>query len=240
MTDGPGGSPFAPLYLLADSQLLFAGAGEPSILERARYHLPAAPRAAYLGAANGDDPVFYELFEAAVTAVGIRERRLVGSLFADDDRAWLAGAHLVVLSGGDVERGWRIFEQSGIRDALLERYAAGAVLLGVSAGAVHLGWDFLHLVPARIGAHAEADGWSDLRRRMRKAREPVRGLGIPTGGGLVVHPDGAAEALRRPVTELAFAAVDAADGGEIRESLLLPPGEDDDADDAADGGAAVN
>jgi hypothetical protein len=54
---------------------------------------------------------------------------------------------------------------------------------------------------------------------MRKAREPVRGLGIPTGGALVVHPDGAAEAVRRPVTELAFSE----DGGEIRESLLLPP-----------------
>ena len=66
---------------------------------------------------------------------------------------------------------------------------------------------------------------------MRKAREPVRGLGIPTGGGLVVHPDGSAEAVRRPVTELAFSE----DGGEIRESLLLPPGEAGDADDRADG-----
>jgi hypothetical protein len=225
-------SPFAPLFLLADSQLLFAGTGGPSILERVRRLLPSSPRAAYLGAANGDDPAFYDLFAAAMDGAGITERRLVGSLYGDDDRAWLAAAHLVVLSGGDVERGWRIFEQSGIREALHERYAAGAVLLGVSAGAVHLGWDYLHLVPARIGAHAEADGWSDLRRRMAASKEPVRGLGIPTGGGLVVHPDGAAEAVRRPVTELAFAGDGDGEGeadreGEIRESLLLPPVADD-------------
>lgn len=226
------GSPFAPLYLLADSQLLFAGAGGRSILDRARRHLPPSPRAAYLGASNGDDPAFYDLFAAAMDCACITERRLVSSLYGDDDRAWLAGAHLVVLSGGDVERGWRIFEQSGIREALHERYAAGAVLLGVSAGAVHLGWDYLQLVPARIGAHAEADGWSDLRRRTAASKEPVRGLGIPTGGGLVVHPDGAAEAVRRPVTELAFAGGeeggDESDrGGEIRESLLLPPAVDE-------------
>lgn len=219
----PVESPFRPLYLLADSQLLFAGEGRPSILERVVDDLPESPRAAYAGAANDDDPAFYGLFEAAVGAAGIRRRGMVRSAFQEADRKLLEAADLVVLAGGDVERGWRIFEQTGMREVLLERYAAGAVLLGVSAGAAHLGWDHLNLAPALIGAHAEADDWADLRRRMARSEGRVRGLGIPTGGGLVIHPDGSAEAVRHPVTELVFPE----EGDEIAESLLFPPGTDD-------------
>lgn len=229
-------SPFAPLYLLADSQLLFRGATGAPVLERVRRGLPRGARAAYLGAANGDDPTFYELFQAAVGAVGFaaEDEAMVRSIFTDEDREWLAAAHLVVLAGGDAERGWRIFEQSGIKEALLERYADGAVLLGVSAGAMHLGWDYMNLVPALVGAHEEADDWAELRRRMAKSPNRVRALGLPTGGGLVYHPDGTAEALRRPVHELAFAE----DGDEIVESLLLPPGEEN--GDSPGGAEPVN
>lgn len=231
-----GDPPFAPLFLLADSQLLFRGAHGPSILERARHHLPRSARCAYLGAANGDDPVFFELFQAAVEGAEMvadpGDARMVESRFRDEDREWLEGADLVVLAGGDVERGWRLFEQAGVPALLQARYAAGAVLLGVSAGAVHLGWGHLHLVPALVGAHEEADDWADLRRRMAASREGVRGLGVPTGGGLIYHPDGTAEAVRRPVHELTFPP--AGESGdppprptaeEIRENLLLPPGE---------------
>lgn len=229
-------TPFAPLYLLADSQLLFRGAAGASVLERIRRALPREARAAYLGAANGDAPTFYELFQAAVAAVGFADDQeaMVRSIFTAEDREWLAAADLVVLSGGDAERGWRIFEQSGIKEALLERYADGAVLLGVSAGAMHLGWDHLNLVPALIGAHGEDDDWAELRRRMAGSSSPVRGLGLPTGGGLVYHPDGTAEALRRPVHELTFAA----EGDRIVESLLLPPGEEN--GDSPGAGEPVN
>jgi cyanophycinase len=143
---------------------------------------------------------------------------MVRSAYGDDDRRWLESAHLVVLAGGDAERAWRIFEQTGIREALLARYAAGAVLLGVSAGAMHLGWDHLNLVPALVGAHEEGEDWARLRRRVEAARPPVRGLGIPFGAGLICHPDGTMEALRHPITEL----VPEEDG--VRHSLLLPPG----------------
>jgi cyanophycinase len=219
---GPGA--FAPLLLLADSQLLFRGAHGPSLLDRARAHLPPSrpARCAYLGAANGEERAFYELFQAAVEAAGLGEGRMVHSRFAADDREWLERADLVVLSGGDVARGWRIFEQSGIAEVLTGRYAAGAVLLGVSAGAVHLGWGHLNLVPAVIGAHEEADDWSDLRRRLAASHERVRGLGIPTGGGCLYHSDGAVEAVRRPLHELIWEE----DGNTLRDSLLLPPDEE--------------
>lgn len=235
-------SPFAPLFLLADSQLLFRGAHGASVLDRARHHLPRPARCAYLGAANGDDPVFHDLFQAAIQGAELGEGRMVHSHFAADDRQWLEGAHLVVLGGGDVERGWRIFEQSGITEVLHARYAAGAVLLGVSAGAVHLGWGHLNLVPALVGAHEEAEDWLPLKRRMAATRDRVRGLGIPMGAALLFHPDGTAEAVRRPIHELTFPPRD--DEAEtpqprpgledVREGLLLPPGEENGRDEAPD------
>ena len=230
LAKGGGPSPFEPLFLLADSQLLFRGAHGPSILDRVRTHLPREPRCAYLGAANGEERAYYDLFRAAVEAAGLGEGRMVHARYQAADREWLERAHLVVLSGGDVDRGWRIFRQSGIAEALTARYAAGAVLLGVSAGAVHLGWGHLNLVPAVIGAHEEADDWSDLRRRLAASHERVRGLGIPTGGGFLYHSDGTVEAVRRPLHELIWEE----DGNTLRDSLLLPPGEEAAGDLAPD------
>jgi len=226
VSDGGG---FAPIFLLADSRPLFAAQGRPSVLARALPHLPDSPRAAYLGASNGDDPTFYELFAAAMDEVGIENRQMVNSRFSSADREWLEGADLVVLAGGDVERGWRLFEQRGVDEVLLARFQAGAVLVGVSAGAVQLGWGWLGLVPAWIGAHEEKEGWGELRGRVQgsgsdesqgsdKSRDrQVRGLGVPFGGTLVVHGNGEFEALRRGVVELAFT-----EDGQIRESVLLP------------------
>jgi hypothetical protein len=48
----------------------------------------------------------------------------------------------------------------------------------------------------------------------------VTGLGIPTGGGIVAHPDGTLEALRRPVDEFSW------DGTRIKQSILLPTGKE--------------
>jgi hypothetical protein len=44
----------------------------------------------------------------------------------------------------------------------------------------------------------------------------VRGLGIPSGGGLVYHPDGVVEPVRLPVHELVL------EEGTVHHSLLVP------------------
>lgn len=223
-----------PIFCLADSQLLFwhePGRDEPWLL-RLRSLLPSeAPRAAYVGASNGDDPAFYALFAAAMETLEIADHRMIASAFPAEDRAYLAEADLVVLAGGDAVRGWRVFEQGEMREAISSRHFGGAVLLGVSAGAAQLGWlvgpeeteptesDVVftfRLVPAVVGVHEEDDDWPRLRRLMAVAGVPVRGLGIPAGGGLVYHPDGVVEPIRRPVHELVVQE----DG--LRRSLLLP------------------
>ena len=68
----------APLFLLADSQLLFWRDGEGRFVDRvAAYTGPGAPRAAYLGASNGDQPEFYAIFLAAIEAIGPAECRMI-------------------------------------------------------------------------------------------------------------------------------------------------------------------
>lgn len=223
-----------PLYLLADSQLLFWKRDDRLLLEYALDGLAqdAPLTAAYIGASNGDQREFYEIFEAAMDAVGITERRMIDSSFGPDDRAFLDGARLIVLAGGDVRLGWKTFGITGMKDVILDRYAKGAVLMGVSAGAVQLGrygivetpdtertelLDVFDLVPLVIDAHDERAEWARLTRAIQSPQISVAGLGIPTGGGVIAHLDGTIEALRRPAHRLTF------DSARGLQSELIPP-----------------
>jgi cyanophycinase len=157
-----------PLYLLADSQLLFWKNGSDSLAERIRADLDSVkPSAAYIGASNGDQPEFYSLFVAAMESMGISDCRLVPSQPSREDIVFLEGADLIVLSGGDTERGWRTFEQNGLKELLPKKRFDGAVLIGVSAGAIQLGLgclsnssqpkqiDMFRFAPFYVGAHDE-------------------------------------------------------------------------------------
>jgi hypothetical protein len=126
-----------PLYLLADSQLLFWQGRGKTLLAGVRERLLDANAAAvYIGASNGDNREFYSIFEAAMDAAGFADRSMINSSFNADDRERLNRAQLIVLSGGDVQLGWNTFEKTGMKEQILARHAQGAVLVGVSAGAV--------------------------------------------------------------------------------------------------------
>lgn len=130
-----------PLYLFADSQLLFWKRRDRLLLEEALDGLgrDTPLSAAYIGASNGDRPEYYGIFEAAMDALGVTDRRMIDSSFGPADRAFLERAWLIVLAGGDVRLGWDTFEHTGMKDVILRRHTQGAVLVGVSAGAVQLG-----------------------------------------------------------------------------------------------------
>lgn len=221
-----------PVFLLADSQLLFWRDEEGSFfLDRARTLIEAdetgrPPKAAYLGASNGDAPEFYELFVGSMSEIDIRDCRHIPANPSAEDLAFLARADLILLAGGDVRRGWQAFVESGIKDKLVERYYAGALLMGVSAGAVQLGivgsdddgsrpFDALRLVPFVVDVHDEPS-WSRLLSLVPKAGEHARGFGIPSGGGALYHPDYSVEPVRHPLTE-----VELTEEG-TRQALLLP------------------
>ena len=217
------------IYLAADSRLLFwqAGDARPFLDAFLRASGAARPRAAYIGASNGDHPDYYAIFAAAMDQRDIAERRMIDSRFAAADRDFLAAAQVILLAGGDVERGWRVFESTGIGAAVRDAHRRGAVLVGISAGAVQLGLGMaadgprgsvqrtFGLVPHFIAAHAEADSWAQLRRTVELGA-PASGIGIPWGGGLVCPAGGTVAALRVAATELLFAR------GRITVSELPP------------------
>jgi cyanophycinase len=221
-----------PLYLLADSQLLFWKHRDRPLLEAALDGLARDTRlnAAYIGASNGDRPEFYEIFESAMDAIGITNRRMIDSSFGPDDRTFLEGAQLIVLAGGDVRLGWTTFEQTGMKDAILDRYTRGAILVGISAGAVQLGhygivetpessapelFDVFNLVPAVvIDTHDERANWARLSRTIQSLAGAATGLGIPSGSGVIVHTDRTIEPLRRPAHQFRF------EGTHVTHSLL--------------------
>jgi len=226
-----------PLYLLADSQLLFWKRQGRPLLDTALDGLARDTplRAAYIGASNGDRPEFYEIFEAAMDEIGITDRRMIDSSFGPDDRAFLERARLIVLAGGDVRLGWNTFEQTGMKDVILDRYVQGAVLVGVSAGAVQLGrcgiveapgspapelLEVFKLVPMVIDTHDERAEWARLSRTIQSLAGAATGLGIPSGGGVIVHDDASIEPLRRPVNEFRF------EENHIKHSLLYAEEDD--------------
>ena len=237
-----------PIFRLADSQLLFwRQEGGTPFLDRVRAQLDDEgpledPKAAYLGASNGDAAEFYDLFTSAMHAAGIRTCRLIPTMPDSADFDFLAEADLILLAGGDTLRGWTAFEEAGIKDRLIERYYGGALLMGVSAGAVQLGlkgwdeaggklFDTLRLVPFVVDVHDEPS-WSRLHQAVPRAGEHGRGFGIPTGGGAVYHPDYSVEPVRHPLVEVSLRTGDEDDGdgegalreatGPTRQALLFP------------------
>ena len=217
-----------PIYLLADSQLLFQ-TDDNGVAHRIRADLSCgSPKAAYIGASNGDNMEFYGIFTAAMRAIEVSHCRMVPAQLAPEDRGFLHEADLIVLAGGDVERGWRVFEQNGLKDLILSKRYKNTTLVGVSAGAVQLGLGTLTqaehpetlnlfgFAPFYIGAHEEINEWYDLRVLINLAQPPIRGIGLRAGGGAVYWPDGTLEPIRRPLIELAKC------DNQIHECLLLP------------------
>lgn len=218
-----------PIYLLADSQLLFWREDGKLFIESIRSAIPHDfPKAAYVGASNGDDPVYYSLFVAAMDGIGIRQCRMIPSTLSADDLDFINEADVILLAGGDVERGWHAFEQNGLKELIFRRYFEGVILIGVSAGAVQLGlygWkegsatDLIptfRLVPFLVSAHDEKRDWAPLKRALPMAGANVRGIGIPYGGGAIFRMDQSLEPIRFPVYEFIMRE------NEIEDNLLLP------------------
>ena len=220
-----------PIYLLADSQLLsWRDADGLLLLDSSKTGVEAASaKASYLGASNGDDPAYYSIFEAAMDMLGIKHRRMILSSFSTEDAEFLAGSEIILLAGGDAVSGWQTFTENGVREALMAKYLEGALLIGVSAGALQLGLcaypeeDFsadqlvetFKFVPLIIGAHQEKSEWGELKKAVSLKGEGTNGVGISTGGGAIYHPDGSLSPVRYPLDMFSFA------GQHLSQSLLL-------------------
>ena len=71
------GLPPQPIYLPAGSRLLFRKEEGHGLLDSVRRRNGRRfPKAARVGASDGDDPAFHSIFEAALGGVGIGGRRM--------------------------------------------------------------------------------------------------------------------------------------------------------------------
>jgi peptidase E len=206
-----------PVYLFADSQPLFWKNNGQLFIKNILSHVSAPePTAAYVGYANGNQAEFYEIFQSVMASIGIQTCQMLDESYTKCDRDFIATASVILLAGGDPLAGWKKIVSTGLKDDLLKRFSEGAVLLGVSAGAVHLGLsaqgddgddskkgvDTLQIVPFIVSAHDEANEWSGLKSQVLSRGEFARGVGIPFGSGFIYHPDHTIEPIKGSIVEI--------------------------------------
>jgi peptidase E len=205
-----------PIYLFADSQLLFWKEQDQLFLNSLKSLIESkTPKAAYLGASNGHNVDFYQLFQAAMESIKVHHCRMIYSGRSPEDAAFLNEADLILLAGGKIEKGWYEFASNGLKELVLKRYYEGALLVGISAGAIQLGlygwagdeptdrlFDTFQLVPFVVSVHEEGQEWPKLKKALQLAGRCVYGVGIAAGGGLIYHPDNTVEPIRKPLCEL--------------------------------------
>jgi hypothetical protein len=223
----------SPVYLFADSELLFWTAKSVLFLKTLlRFVSEPQPSASYIGASNGDRPEFYDIFRAAMENIGVTETRMIREAFERSDREFLSRSKIVLLAGGNAANGWRVIKESGLADAVLRKHADGALIIGVSAGAMQLGlgmlsvdeedptavWiETLRIVPFVVDVREEGSNWRSLRSAVRLPHACGQpGIGIPAGGGIVYYPDHSIGAVRRPATEFRL------EGDAIAANVMRP------------------
>lgn len=209
-----------PVFLFADSQFLFYWNESGLFLDKIKYFLPKEIngdeiKAAYIGASNGDDPQFYEIFEIAMQQIEIRNCQMIKSNPDKDDNKFLKRADIILLAGGNTEKGWDVIKRNGWDDIITCKYFTGAILIGISAGAIQLGakgfqesndekikgFNTLQLVPFIIDVHAD-DNWLNLIKRVESEKDQFKGYGIPYGAGIIYYPDMSLETVRFPCIEI--------------------------------------
>jgi len=183
-----GGRPFNPAVMVRMMSHAFRG------LEK--------PLAAYIGTANGDSVVFFNMMKPMLKNAGAA--RVVFVRLAkekpdiDAAKKVLAGADIIFLAGGEVEDGMNWLKKHDLIGFLKDLYSKGKRFLGVSAGVIMMGthwvhWDIegddstsklfdcLAFTPALFDVHAEDENWVELKAALKLMGDGARGYGLPRG-----------------------------------------------------------
>jgi len=233
--------PERAFFLLAGSPGAPRARGPDPLIQAAIGHAGVPrPRIAYVGAASGDNRVFLRFIGALLKRAGAGEVDLAplcgkrGSL--ERARPVLENADLVFVSGGDVEAGMKVLEQTGAASFLRRLHRAGRPFFGISAGSIMLArkwvrwpdpqddataqlFPCLGFAPVLCDTHGEGDDWTELRALLSLCPAGTTGYGIVSGSALVVRGragvtamGGEVHVFRRRRDEVA------------RLKSLLPPG----------------
>lgn len=182
------------------------------------------PRIAYVGAASGDNTSFFHRIGGLLKRAGVREVTLAPTCGKSKGRdaivrKTLAVADAIFISGGDVEAGMNALQAANALPLLQARFEAGVPFIGLSAGSVMLGREWITwpdpgddttarmfpcmgFAPIICDAHGEEDDWQELRAAMKLQPPGVCGYGISAPAMLRIHPDGCMESLGGEVLKI--------------------------------------
>ena len=206
-----------PVYLLSGDAYHHRKTRDPLIREMFRETGKDRPAVAYIGTASGDDPALFGVLQRLFEKTGAGSVALAPLAAPNADsraaRALIESADVVFLSEGDVDLGMRTLQARGLIPLLRERFDAGTVFCGFSAGSIMLArqwvrwhdptddssaepFDCAGIVPLVCDMHDEAAGWEELKTLLRLRRvDGEIGYAIPTSMGLRVAADGGVEAI---------------------------------------------
>ncbi len=118
----------------------------------------------------------------------------------------------------------------GMKDQIRNLYLGGAMIIGVSAGAVQCGThaalsagsgasrlvETFGFVPYIVDVHDEKQHWQTLSSTIHLLEGGAAGLGIPSGGGLAMHADGSLEPIHKGVDYYTFSK------GKLHHAVAMP------------------
>lgn len=194
--------------------------GGPGAILATRRHIKSAiqaleakhPLVAYVGVASDDNRGFFQMLSAGFLGSGARLELVKlarKNASVASARRLLDDCHLVFMSGGDVEHGMNLIQERGVADDLRRLAGDGKPFVGISAGSIMMCQHWvrfpddddaraetfacLGIAPLHMDAHAEADGWPELRTLVRLVAAGdagAVGYGVPSKGCLRVSLDG--------------------------------------------------
>ena len=161
------------------------------------------PSVAYIGTPNGDSKVFFGFVKRALRKAGAGNVQLAplsgGHADIDAAKRMLETADAVFLSGGEVEDGMLGLAAGGLDAFLAGLYHSGKLFIGMSAGCIMMGQQWVHwdvegddstaslfpclgLVPMLFDAHGEKEDWKELKCALRLLGPGAQGFGLTDGG----------------------------------------------------------
>jgi peptidase E len=236
-----------PVYLLSGDAHHHRKTRDPLIREMLRETGRDQPTVAYIGTASGDDAAFFRILQRLFNNTGAGRVALAPLSSPEVDlrhsRSLLETADVIFLSEGDVDLGMRTLAERDLVPLLHERFEAGAVFSGFSAGSILMSrqwvrwtdpsddttaapFDCLGLAPLVCDTHDEMDGWEELKTliRLRHVDGEI-GYGIPTSMGLRVLPDGRIEAIGGFVHRYTYRNGRVDNIGDISPAFFVHPAE---------------
>jgi len=184
-----------------------------------------SPCVAYIGAASGDNPVFFVWLSDMLVKAGAG-KVVLAPVTGSSNRVLKTGktlcdADIIFISGGDVEKGMKLLKQRKLIQLLRRLFVQGIPFFGLSAGSIMLAESWvkwrnpdddstaslfpcLGFAPVFCDTHAEGDEWEELRTLLRLAGKGAMGYGITSSAGLTVMPDGRIKTMGGRVQRIRF------------------------------------